>query len=184
MKFCFAGRFTDQKNIFFMLDSLEKLAHTVSDDFEIHMAGGGPLEKDLMAHAKGLAVGDRIVWHGWCDKTSLIRLYRESGCFISLSVYEGMPNTVLEAMACGAAIIVTDLPSATEWISDGVNGEVIEPRDVNALADRIIRLAGDAGRRREYGARCVEIVRKKADHAANMEKMEEIYLRLHRGRSE
>jgi glycosyltransferase involved in cell wall biosynthesis len=104
--------------------------------------------------------------------------------FVTVPSVDATAVSLLEAMACGAAIIVTDLPSATEWITDGVNGEVIAPRDVNALADRIVKLAGDAGRRRDYGERCVKIVRGRADHAANMEKMEDIYRRLHRGRSE
>ena len=61
---------------------------------------------------------------------------------------------------------------------DGVNGKVVPPREVEVLAEAIVDLALDPGGRAEYGRRCVEIVRSKADHAANMAKMEEIYRRL------
>jgi glycosyltransferase involved in cell wall biosynthesis len=106
-----------------------------------------------------------------------------SDVFVTVPSVDATAVSLLEAMACGSAIVVTNLPSATEWISDGVNGEVIAPRDVRALAEGIVKLAGNRALRKEYGDRCVEIVRSRADHAANMEKMEGIYRRLLEGRA-
>lgn len=101
-----------------------------------------------------------------------------SDVFVSVPSVDATAVSLLEAMACGTAIVVSDLPSATEWIVDGVNGKVVPPREVEALAEAIVDLALDPGMRAEYGRRCVEIVRSKADHAANMARMEEIYRRL------
>ena len=101
-----------------------------------------------------------------------------SDIFLSVPSVDATAVSLLEAMACGAAIVVSDLPSAREWIAGGVNGEVVPPRDKDALAGAITALALDPERRLRYGRRCVEAVREKADHAANMEKMEEIYRRL------
>jgi len=101
-----------------------------------------------------------------------------SDVFVSVPSVDATAVSLLEAMACGRAIVVSDLPSATEWVTAGVNGEVVPPRNVEALAKAIVKLCGDPELRKAYGERSLEIVRKRADHYENMRRMEEIYYRL------
>lgn len=65
---------------------------------------------------------------------------------------EGLPRTILEAMATGRAIITTDTPGCRETVTRDANGVLVPPRDVAALAARMGELAGDAVLRERYGA--------------------------------
>ncbi|MFN3656963.1 MAG: glycosyltransferase family 4 protein [Pseudolabrys sp.] len=65
---------------------------------------------------------------------------------------EGLPKSLLEAAACGRAIVATDVPGCREIARPGVNALLVPPDDAQALADAVGRLAGDAALRRAYGA--------------------------------
>lgn len=128
--------------------------------------------------AKRVGAGDSMRFLGRIPHDELPDYLAASDVFLSVPSVDATAVSLLEAMACGTAIVVSGLPSAMEWITGGVNGEVVAPRDVNALADAVISLALDPERCKSYGRRCVEIVTEKADHSVNMERMEEIYHRL------
>jgi glycosyltransferase involved in cell wall biosynthesis len=57
---------------------------------------------------------------------------------VSVSVHDGMPNSVLEAMACGCFPVVGDIESLREWITPGVNGLLVEPTKPQSLADALV----------------------------------------------
>ncbi|HKY82067.1 MAG TPA: glycosyltransferase family 4 protein [Sphingobium sp.] len=65
---------------------------------------------------------------------------------------EGLPRTILEAMAVGRGVITTDMPGCREPIVEGVNGFTVAPRDAGALADAMLRLCRDPGRIAAMGA--------------------------------
>jgi glycosyltransferase involved in cell wall biosynthesis len=65
---------------------------------------------------------------------------------------DGIPNTVLEAMARALPVVSTTLPSVQEAVDDGVQGLLVPQRDPAALADALQRLLGDAELRRQLGA--------------------------------
>jgi len=97
-----------------------------------------------------------ITFHG---KQADVRPFlRESSVFVLLTAYrEGIPHTILEAMATGRAIITTDTPGCRETVLEGGNGHLIPVRDVESLVDvmncfvREPRLAASMGRRsREF----------------------------------
>lgn len=73
-----------------------------------------------------------------------VSFYQQCSVFVLPSYYrEGLPRTILEAMACGRAIITTDWPGCREPIEDGVNGFMIPVKDSIALADKMAALAQD-----------------------------------------
>jgi glycosyltransferase involved in cell wall biosynthesis len=146
------------------------------------MAGNEGSDERFRRQARRIGAADSIRFLGKIPHAELPDYLAASDIFVSIPSVDATAVSLLEAMACGNAIVVSDLPSAREWITAGTNGEVISPRDTAALADALVTLACDAKLRGDYGARCVRIVKDRADHAANMEKMEEIYQRLASGR--
>jgi glycosyltransferase involved in cell wall biosynthesis len=66
---------------------------------------------------------------------------------------EGVPRILVEAAACGLPLIATDAPGCREIVRPGVNGYLVNPRDVGALVDAIDRLAGDHSLREAMGVR-------------------------------
>jgi len=76
------------------------------------------------------------------------------------SRFEGMPNALLEAMAAGLAVVVTDAsPGPLEVVEDGVNGLVVPSDDAQALAVALERLAANSALREQYGAMARQTLR-------------------------
>jgi glycosyltransferase involved in cell wall biosynthesis len=146
------------------------------------MAGNEGSDERFRRQAERVGAADSIRFLGKIPHEELPDYLAASDIFVSIPSVDATAVSLLESMACGNAIVLSDLPSAREWVTGGENGEVIAPRDTQALADSIVTLAGDRDLRDAYGRRCVRIVRERADHSVNMEKMEEIYQRLAGGR--
>ena len=98
---------------------------------------------------------------GDCDE--LERVLPKGLCFVSSSLYEGLPNAVLEAMALGLPVISTDCPCGgpAEVIRDGENGLLVPIGDAEAIADAVNRLVED----RTFAERLGTEARKIADRA-------------------
>ncbi|MBI5361415.1 MAG: glycosyltransferase family 4 protein [Planctomycetes bacterium] len=121
-RFIFAGRFQEQKNLFFLLSQLAELNRETPVPFEIDLVGDGPLRKDLTTHAENLGISKKVSWHGWADKNGLLSLYQQADCMLNPSLYEGMPNTVLEAMACGLPVIASDVIGNRDLVQNNETG--------------------------------------------------------------
>ncbi len=134
-EFLFVGRFQPQKNLFFLLDRLAELRSKDSRPFILHLVGDGPLKIDLQNYAERLGIHDKIVWYGWVDKERLRTLYLSADCFLNPSLYEGMPNTVLEAMACGLPVVASDIPGNNDLVRHGETGFLFDLNSSNECAD-------------------------------------------------
>lgn len=106
-----------------------------------------------------------------------------SDVFVSVPSVDATAVSLLEAMACGTAIIVSALASSMEWIVDGRNGRVVPPRDVAALHAALADLVGDPPRRAAFGAAAERLARERVSHDLNMHHAESLYLHLVEGRS-
>ncbi|KWV92895.1 glycosyltransferase family 4 protein [Erythrobacter sp. YT30] len=77
----------------------------------------------------------------------------ESHVFVLPTYYrEGLPRTILEALAVGRAVITTDMPGCRDAVSDGENGFLVEPRSASSLADAMAKLAADKNLVKKMGA--------------------------------
>lgn len=132
-RFLFAGRFREQKNLFFLLEQMDLLASNTGSGFEVHLVGDGPLKEDLITYGRSLAIRDRIHWHPWCDRDRLRDYFHLADCFVLPSLYEGMPNVVLEAMACGLPVIASRVIGNNELIEDGTTGFLFSLKDPREL---------------------------------------------------
>ncbi len=83
-----------------------------------------------------------IEWRGWQE--DMAGVYSSSNVYVLPSFYEGVPRTLLEAAACGRAIITSDIPGCREVIEDGNTGLLVPTGNPQALADAIERLASDS----------------------------------------
>ena len=77
------------------------------------------------------------------DQNRLAELYSKADVFLDGSNYQGFGRTALEAMACGAACVVTNVGGVTEYAVDGHNCLTVPPREPNLFADAIFRILED-----------------------------------------
>jgi glycosyltransferase involved in cell wall biosynthesis len=101
--------------------------------------------------ASDLGLASRITFHGWLDGAGVQRLLAASDALVLPSRAEGLPMVVIEAMAHGLPVVCTPVGTVPDAVTDGVNGLLVPPRDVEALADALARVAGDAALRRRLG---------------------------------
>ena len=101
-----------------------------------------------------------------------------SDVYVSTSLSDGVPNSLLEAMACGLACIVTDIPADRTWIENGKNGFLVPLSDAEALAVRIGQLLLDDRSRFEFGEINVKITKERAEHRVQAQRLEGMYSEL------
>lgn len=118
----FVGRFRNQKNLRLVLDAVKQLAGRTSQEIVLDIVGDGPLRDEMHQYAGEIGISDRTFWHGWVSKERLRNLYQKADCFVNPSLYEGMPNTVLEAMACGLPVVASDIVGNQDLIIHGETG--------------------------------------------------------------
>jgi glycosyltransferase involved in cell wall biosynthesis len=110
-KICYIGRLHEQKNLHALLQACEGLP------VELHLIGEGGLEAALRKQAEHLDV--KMVLRGNLPHHRLPEMIRQSAIFALVSHYEGHPKALLEAMSCGAAVLVADSPGIREQIIHG-----------------------------------------------------------------
>lgn len=153
-----AGRLVSMKGIEYLIDSLSVLAHEGAV-YELRIAGTGSLRETLESRCVHRGIHDRAKFLG--QVSDMPAFYRTIDIYALPSLSEGLPLGVLEAMASGVAVLATSVGGIPEAVRNGIDGVLVPPGDVNALADGLRRLLGDAGKRRTMGnagrARAVEI---------------------------
>lgn len=169
----FAGRFQEQKNLDTLL-SAAALLRGRGISFRLHLAGGGPLESALRGQAAELGLEGLIEWHGWTEPARLRDLHRSCHVFVNPSRYEGMPNAVLEAMASGLPIVASSVAGNVSVVAEGRNGLLVPPREAEALATALARLAEDRPAAAAMGAHSRERARDEFSWRASAAK----YIRL------
>ena len=92
-----------------------------------------------------------VEWRGWSDDMPAVLAAAHLVCLPSYR--EGLPKVLLEAAACGRAIVATDVPGCREIVADGDNGLLVPARDAAALADALLALINDPDLRRHMGQR-------------------------------
>jgi glycosyltransferase involved in cell wall biosynthesis len=94
---------------------------------------------------------DGIAWHGPTDDVGRVWAGHHVACLPSRGG-EGLPRTLLEAAACGRALLSSDVPGCRDLVRDGVEGRLVPPDDAPALAEALARLAADPARVAEMGS--------------------------------
>lgn len=166
------GRFDPVKNYGVLIAAFAQ----VSRDFpDAHLAflGDGPCEAELKKEAENLGVADRVCWLGRRSDPENFLLALD--LFVLPSKSEGMSNVVLEAMACGAPVVCSDLPSHYEVFEPGREGVTVAPCTAENLAGVLVALANDTPRRMALG----DAARQKVVERFSIARMIADYARLY-----
>lgn len=148
----FAGRFTPQKGVDFLLNSLSLVQSNIPK-IQIWLAGDGPERKHMEKLVGNHDYGGRFIikFLGWKSRDELNKLYEKADIFILPSRDEGMPNVLLEAMAAALPVIATRVPGSEELVIDGKNGFLIEKENREDLAQALEKLISDPIARQQMG---------------------------------
>jgi glycosyltransferase involved in cell wall biosynthesis len=153
----FAGRIGPQKALDVALDALALTRGT-----RLLLAGEGPDQPALEERAHELGLDGRVRFLGPQPHLCVLELFRAADASLLTSDWENFPHGVVESLAVGTPVIATAVGGVREIVENEVNGLLVPPRDPNALARAIERLAGEHGLRQRLGAQAIPSV---ADYA-------------------
>lgn len=112
-------------------------------NIEFNIAGEGECQDLLRSYISEKHLENKVHMLGWISQTEMINFWREQDIYLNISNFEGMSLTMLEAMACGAVPITTDVSGVSDLIEDGKNGFVIPVNNWLEAADKIEMLVND-----------------------------------------
>jgi len=150
------GRVDRRKGV---LDFLHALP-AVRGHWHATISGIGPDVEPAQALATELRLTDRVTFNGYADYDAVPELYRAHDVFVSPTYAEGFSNTILEAMACGLAVVSCHAVGVVDCVRDDQNGMLTDPGDVPALAASLTRIITDTSLRTRLATAALEECRR------------------------
>jgi glycosyltransferase involved in cell wall biosynthesis len=141
-----AGRLAPEKGFDVLLAAFSQLGPGFPE-WRLVILGEGPERPALNVLAKSLGIADRVSFPGWIEEPG--EWFATADLFVMSSRYEGFPNALLEAMACGLPVISTECVGSREIVTHNVDGVLVPLDSAPALAEAMRELmAHEALRRR------------------------------------
>ncbi|MGB0034744.1 MAG: glycosyltransferase family 4 protein, partial [Candidatus Acidiferrales bacterium] len=145
----YVGTWLDRKGVFYLAEALRLVAETIPD---VRLTVAGCLiSADQVKSSFAPEVRDLVSVVPFVKREDMPRVYAEHDIFVFPSLVEGMPLTLLEAMASGMPVVTTKTSGMTDVVEDGVNGLLVLPADSENLAKSIEWLCRSTDLRRRLG---------------------------------
>jgi len=172
------GRRAAQKGDRYLLSAWQAMVATHPRAILL-LIGDGPLEAELRAQADALGIADSVRFLGRVPRADVYLPLAD--LFVLPSLFEGCPYALMEAMALGRACVATAVQGSAELIESGVTGLLVEPADSDALAQALLRLAGDEELRAGLGRAASRFADEQLDVRRQVEQVAEVYRRVAAG---
>ena len=148
------GRFEHEKNPLLLVEALATLNADDPDRFGLTWVGRGELVHSVQKRARELHVDHLLEIQGYVPfGPGLLDLYRRSHAFVHVSLTEGVPQVLVEAMACSTPVVATAVGGVPGLLEDGKAGLLVPPDDADAVAGAVRRLVADPNLRRRLVTR-------------------------------
>jgi glycosyltransferase involved in cell wall biosynthesis len=145
------GRLIERKGQDHLLRAFANLRSKFGSPVRLTLVGTGDAEVSLKKLAADLRVANNVHFTGVVSGDIVVQVFREADVFVLPSQNEGMSVAVLEAMACGLPVVVTDTGGTAELVQENVNGFVIPWSNVNDLTEKLALLVRDQQLRHRMG---------------------------------
>jgi glycosyltransferase involved in cell wall biosynthesis len=172
----FAGRCEASKGVFDLLEACNMLRHAVPQ-LRVECAGDGDLAK-VARYAIALHLGTRVSLPGWIDRAATRELLERASVFVLPSYAEGLPVSLLEAMAAGCPVIATAVGGIPDLITDGIDGLLVPSGHPEALAHAMERVLQDPAFARRLGNAARETVAHRYAAERSLDRLDRIYAGL------
>ncbi|WP_439626247.1 glycosyltransferase [Gemmata sp.] len=130
------GRLAEQKGQLLLVAAAARLADA-GHDFELVLAGDGPMRREVEAAVRGHGLGGRVRVTGWLSNAQVRAEMIAARAMVLPSFAEGLPVVIMEALALGRPVVTTFVAGIPELVRDGVNGWLVPAGDVARLADAL-----------------------------------------------
>jgi glycosyltransferase involved in cell wall biosynthesis len=155
------GRIDTEKNPLLLVEALARLEQEQPGRYLLRGVGRGPLEQAVSRRARTLGVEERIELQGYVPfGPALLDLYRRAHVFVHVSLTEGVPQVLVEALACGTPVVATNVGGVAAALDRGDAGLLVPPGELEPLVEAIGRLVENRELRDRLVARGLELARR------------------------
>lgn len=177
---CTIGRPSYQKNLSFVIDALSPVVKAIPD-FQFIIMGIGhysPEVDALKAQIQKLKLQNNITLVDWTDREHILDILSDSLFYVTTSLYEGLPYSLLEAMVLSKPPIASNIDGNTDLITDGENGYLFELDDINALSNYMIHLYKSPELRDQLGRAAKDSILENNSLPRNIATLKKVYSQL------
>lgn len=168
-----AGRLHEQKGMIYLLQAIRQLVSEGFQQVRLDILGDGELAGSLKQFVKEESLQTHVEFHGF--QKNPIPWFKRSHLFCLPSLFEGMPNSLLEAMAVGVPVLAADCPSGPrEVLRDGEFGRLVPPADSLALKNAIADAIGQYSQWQALTKSAADYVQREFSPAAGLSRLEAI----------
>jgi glycosyltransferase involved in cell wall biosynthesis len=152
------GRIDQEKNPLLLVEMMAALERERPGRYRLVWAGWGPLGDEVRTRAAELGLEDRIELLGFIPFGKLVlERYRAAHVFVHVSLTEGVPAVLAEALASGTPIVATAVGGVPVALEHGAAGVLVSPDDVDAMVEAIMKVTDDPALRARVVARGLEV---------------------------
>lgn len=146
------GSLTKRKGHEYLLKAMKKVLEK-NRDIELLIIGRGPEEASLKGLVKKLGISDSITFIEYLPDQELPMYYSSSQFFVLATLHEGFGVVLAEAMACGIPVVSTNIAAVPEVVGNG--GILVEPKNIDQLAEAMLKLLNNEALRQELGKKAL-----------------------------
>ncbi len=168
-------RLSPQKNLRLFLD-LARVLLEKKNDLKFLIVGDGPMRSELETYAKKLEIQKNIFFFG--EQRNVFKFLKEMNVFVLTSLYEGLSNSIMEAMLSGLPVVATDVGGNRELIVDGETGFLCEPNNLSDMVEKVIYLINNPQEAKKMGEKGRKRIIDHFNSDIMITKIEELYLKL------
>lgn len=178
-----AARFIEKKGLEITLSAFAEF-HRVNPKATLVLAGEGPLLARLQEKSADLGIAGAVSFPGFFKQEELARAYQEAHLFLHPSRttaagdQEGVPNSMLEAMATGLPVVATSHGGIPEAVTAGQDGLLVAEDDAEALFGALQTISRDPALYQKFSKNAAESVREKFEQSRSIAKLESFYREL------
>jgi glycosyltransferase involved in cell wall biosynthesis len=172
--------FEKNSNIDVIVNSLPLVLQKISDAILLLQNPGGKLQEDIEMLIRDLGISESVRILPKYIYSDMPALYAISDVYVSVPSYDAACISLTEAMACGSIPIISEVPGPMEWVKNGYNGKVVPAKNPEALANAICNLMQNVEKRKLFRNRNFDLIQKKGNQKYWMNKMNELYKKLHK----
>lgn len=178
----YVGRLAYRKGLFDFV-RCAKLVCEMRPNVRFLVAGKGPIESSVRLEIRKSRMDENITLLGHLNSggADLVRLYQGATVYVQPSHYEGLPITLLEAMACGLPVVATAVSGNVEVISSGNDGLLVPPGSPERMAEAVLRLLEDRALGVELGTAARRTVEERFTWDAVVDRVLSCYDKVLRG---
>ena len=156
------GRLEPEKNPLLLVDALARLERERPGRYRLTWFGQGQLRDAVLAYANASGVAHALDLRGFVSfGPDLLAFYRSAHLFVHVSLTEGVPQVLIEALASGTPIVATDVGGVAATLDHGQAGLLVPPQNVDAFVAAVLRMTDDEELRTQTVRRGLEAARRR-----------------------